>query len=90
MGKRIQKGHKLLGKKTLGALEYRSGALKSQAQQSQHGGKRYNLTEDRQIALSKAQQKKQALMVGKTVTGQQPDFINLEPEKNDILGQGIR
>lgn len=85
-------------KRALGALEYRAGHRKADAMQSQHGGTRYNLSvtkklaeEDTKIALNKAAEKKveREQMRGKTMTGQRPDPINLEPEKN-IQGQGLQ
>lgn len=59
------------------------------SRQDQKGGSRYNLDvkklteEDRKKALKKAEKVK----TGKTMTGQNPDVIEMDPVKKDSVGQ---
>lgn len=85
-------------KRALGATEYRKGHMDADAMQNQSGGKRYNLSvtkklaeEDTPKALNKAAEKKaeREQVRGRTMTGQRPDPINIDPEKR-IQGQGLQ
>lgn len=80
----------VLGKRALGALEYREGVRKGQAMQSQKSGRRYNLSvtkklaeEDRKEVFAKVSRRKK-LEDEQIVPLKDGDYVKLQPEKQTI------
>lgn len=90
-----QKG-KMIGSRTLGALQFRQGFQKGGSMQSQRDGKRYNLVaaskqiaeDDTKVALNKATQKKLEMQGTYTKPLKDGDYVEVNPVKNDSVGQG--
>ena len=91
----MQSKGKIEGHRTLGALQYRQGAVKGNAMQSQRHGTRYKLREalviaeeDTKVALDKASKKKLEMTGTYAKRLKDGDYVEINPEKNDLVGQG--